>query len=317
MLGHISIHLDVGMPVVLNEFLALFQGVPVFFILSGFLIWMSIGRTPDFKTYFKKRVLRLYPELWLCVVLELLSLITIYGEPVPLKDYVMFGFTQSTLFQFWTPDSMRGYGYGCPNGALWTITVIVQFYLFLWLVRKPLNKFSHISWIVLISLFVLFSLFTSSFGRASTAMKLYNATVLPYLWVFLLGAYVSRFHDRMIPMLKKYWILWLAALAFFVYTKFDIKASYSVLKCVALCAFIIGFAYRFPQFAVKRDISYGIYIYHMVLCNAAIELGYKGSTAAMLAVVAGTIVVSMLSYHYEKFVNRKFMVVRRINSTRL
>lgn len=61
--GHATTHLNIKMPVGVSKIIGVFSGVPIFFILSGFLIWMSIERTPTFTAYCKKRVFRLYPEL--------------------------------------------------------------------------------------------------------------------------------------------------------------------------------------------------------------------------------------------------------------
>ena len=50
---------------------------------------------------------------------------------------------QLTLFQYYTPDSLRAFGVGCPNGSLWTIPVEFVFYLllldlFYYLVKKSI-----------------------------------------------------------------------------------------------------------------------------------------------------------------------------------
>lgn len=62
--GHASRHLGIHFPQAVQSILFCFRGVPVFFILSGFLIWDSIGRTSTFRQYAAKRFFRLYPELW-------------------------------------------------------------------------------------------------------------------------------------------------------------------------------------------------------------------------------------------------------------
>ena len=62
--GHASAHLQVSLPDLFMKFLNIVQGVPVFFLISGFLIWNSLNRNSAFKQYAKKRILRLYPELW-------------------------------------------------------------------------------------------------------------------------------------------------------------------------------------------------------------------------------------------------------------
>lgn len=56
---HMQAHLELQLPLIYNRVIGLFHGVPIFFVL----IYASIGRIPDMKTFFKKRVLRLYPEL--------------------------------------------------------------------------------------------------------------------------------------------------------------------------------------------------------------------------------------------------------------
>ena len=52
------------------------------------------------------------------------------------------------LFQFWTPEALRGFGCGTPNGSLWTISVIVQFYIVAWFLKKLTRKKSGLAlWI--------------------------------------------------------------------------------------------------------------------------------------------------------------------------
>ena len=103
MIGHMSEHLCLPVSKIINWPLDLFIGVPIFFILSGFLIWNSLENTLDFKQFFSKRILRLYPELWVCLIVEILSIVLFYEKPVPVSDYVLFTFTQGTVLQFWTP----------------------------------------------------------------------------------------------------------------------------------------------------------------------------------------------------------------------
>jgi len=65
--GHAITAFHLSLPPIVDWLLRplfIFEGVPVFFCLSGFLLWDSIGKTPTFQCYLKKRVFRLYPELW-------------------------------------------------------------------------------------------------------------------------------------------------------------------------------------------------------------------------------------------------------------
>src|ERR671923_2413461 len=55
------------------DLLNLFPGVPIFFVISGFLISMSFERNSDIKYYARNRLLRIYPALWVCLAVSLLS----------------------------------------------------------------------------------------------------------------------------------------------------------------------------------------------------------------------------------------------------
>ena len=68
---HAIVHLEVDMPAILSSVIAFFQGVPIFFAMSGFLVWESVGRSENIVAYAKKRFLRIYPELWCAVLLGL------------------------------------------------------------------------------------------------------------------------------------------------------------------------------------------------------------------------------------------------------
>lgn len=119
--------------------IGMFSGVPVFFDLSGYLIWASLSKQPKLADYALKRSIRIYPELWLAVVCSLLSIILLYRQFL-LLDLGLFAITQSTFLQFWTPDSLRGFGCGTLNGSLWTICIFVQFYVAAWLLHSIINK---------------------------------------------------------------------------------------------------------------------------------------------------------------------------------
>ena len=49
----------------------LFPGVVILFAMSGFLISASFERVGSRKEFFLRRVLRMYPELWICTIINL------------------------------------------------------------------------------------------------------------------------------------------------------------------------------------------------------------------------------------------------------
>lgn len=299
---HAYIHLELTPPSFVGLFDFLFQGVPIFFILSGFLIWQSVERTPDFRTFFTKRILRLYPELWFCVIIELASVAIFYDKHVGLTNYLLFGFTQATVFQFWTPGSLRDYGCGTPNGALWTIPVIVQFYIFAWFFSGILKKQRFTTWIILLIVSIAVSFWKPSELPVPVAFKkLYDMTLIPHCWIFLWGSFISNFSEKIMPLIKRFWYVPLVLMVTAYFCGNAEGSWISVIKKSLLAFFMLGFAYRYKQLEFKTDISYGVYIYHMIFVNIAIALNWKGSWLVLGILLLVIVIVGYISMLWGRY----------------
>lgn len=118
--------------------------------------------------------------------------------------------------------------------------------------------------------------------------KLLSQMIFPYLWCFVFASFVAEKKDWFLPYLKKYW--WLAFILFLMVCKtgYDIRASYYILQTIMLFFSLTGIAYTFPKMDLKTDLSYGIYIYHMIVVNALLALGYKHEPWLLLVVTTLT-----------------------------
>ena len=127
--------------------------------------------------------------------------------------------------------------------------------------------------------------------------KLYGVSLIPYLWMFLLAAFVSEYKDRLLPMIKKYWWCPILLLLFQKYVYFwDIKVfTYFIINTVLLFTGLLGFSYAFPRLNIKTDISYALYIYHMTIVNAMIVMGYIGTQMYLCIALFISIVLSYIS----------------------
>ncbi len=306
--GHIYAHMQYSFPPLLSQTLGIFMGVPIFFMLSGFLIWNSVGRSSNFKEYASKRFWRIYPELWLGVLIEIAVLLIFFRGSINVPLLSVFTVTQGTVLQFWTPGFLRAYGCGTPNGALWTICVTVQFYIIVWPLYKVLHKKSLIWWVGAFLIAVLFKAASPILHQhlPEIIYDFFKVSILPYLWIFVLGGALSEFRDKTIPFLKKYWWI-LLALSFVVDgLNIDIDAAnYGVLLYSLRVPALIGLAYALPQFNIKVDISYGLYIYHMTVVNAMIELGFIGHLWHVLIAFALSILLACGSTTFANFFNKK------------
>ena len=267
-------------------------------MLSGYLIWQSVERSHNYKSYLYKRFRRIYPELWLAVALEIIVMLALYEDHVPVGNLLLFIVAQSSFFQFWTPGSLRDYGCGTPNGALWTICVLVQFYVCVWFIYKLLHKKKGSIWLfgIIGALLLAFLMQGTETFMPEILYKLLTQTVFFYLWMFLLGALIAEYKEKLLPIFKKYWLLILLLLT--VYRMCSIKIptpNYDIINTTfAFCGWV-GFAYSFPRLNIKTDISYGIYIYHMTVVNAMIELGCSGNAFSVILALVITCLLAAIS----------------------
>lgn len=127
--------------ILLKKILAPIPGVPIFFVISGYLIYTSYERNSSLRKYLTNRCLRIFPGLWAVYLLTVIIL-AFLGYIIPNlfnPSFWIWSFSQISIFQFYTPDFLRSFGVGTPNGSLWTIFIEFSFYLFiplLFLIKK-------------------------------------------------------------------------------------------------------------------------------------------------------------------------------------
>ncbi len=309
----------------LFDALIMLPGVPVFFVISGFLITKSHERNPgDLTGYFWRRGLRIFPALWVCLFVTLVTL----GAFGFLKPNFLMSTTfiawlagQVSVFQFYNPEHFREFGIGVANGALWTITVELQFYIFIPILHfltagtKAGTALSKAS--VGLLFFVSFALYClmddkvngpGGFTGAPLAFKLLHVTLVPHLWMFLLGILIHRNFDTLKTWIegKFLWylggyIVFMALLAAFVPER-SVPFYLAYLPSRTLLAFAtIAGAFSFRPLSQRllggTDISYGIYIYHSIVINVMVQMGMMTSMGSVAVVYVASIVLALMSWH--------------------
>ncbi|MCI8994058.1 MAG: acyltransferase [Lachnospiraceae bacterium] len=280
MFGHLVEHMELPINDTFFRLTYFLRGVPIFFVISGFLMWFSIGKSKSYGQYLRKRFWRIYPELWGSVFVELITLVILY-RGWDLKSLAFFAFGQGTIFQFWTPESLRGYGVGVPNGALWTMGVMIQFYIVVWFFYKVMKNCKLRTWIIgfIVIFFISFGLddVTHEIAGREIIGKLYDQTAIRYFWLFYIGMFVAEHKDCFLPLLQRFWYICLIIAGLFFWTGFDLFSGYYLGWSLFLAVGLIGFAYRFPQFSISPDISYGLFLYHMIVVNVFVNFGWIGN----------------------------------------
>lgn len=94
----------------------------------------------------RRRFIWIFPELWIVVGISVALIMILAFDEISFPWFFAWILAQSTVMQFWTPDCLRGYGVGGPNGTLWTITVFAQVYIVVYVLHKILHKRDKTLW---------------------------------------------------------------------------------------------------------------------------------------------------------------------------
>jgi peptidoglycan/LPS O-acetylase OafA/YrhL len=113
-------------------------GVRGFFVISGFLIFQSLSRSPTLLQYYKKRFLRVFPALFVVLVLTIVFGVVVYEHELVgyIENRSVWTYVPNNLVLFRPQHSINGIFENNPyrsaiNGSLWTIPYEVALYIFI------------------------------------------------------------------------------------------------------------------------------------------------------------------------------------------
>lgn len=299
---------------ILRKISLFFPGVVVLFALSGYLVMASMDRLQSRKAFFRKRVLRMYPELWLCTLVNLAILICMVPERLD-KSILIWIVTQVAGIAN-TPECLKSFATGSVNGALWTIFVEVQLYVVLAFSYRLLKKLRNRQWLCVLCVCVVMNVGCDFLTPKMDGIvsKLIERLFFPYLLWFLIGVfcYLKRewfFKHRkaIVWLLCIYGLIWLAPI--------KLPGYYSNIAVGILCPFIVvvgGFC--LPPIVIKKDITYGLFLYHWIILNLLIHFQIMSKLNWMFNLMIfflGSVVCAGISNYCGKRINRLFLKKNR------
>lgn len=299
-----------------NHVFDFFPGVPIFFVISGFLISKSYERSSSLRSYARNRFLRIYPALWVSFAasLALLGVVGLLGAAfVATPQFAAWVVAQLTFAQVYSPAHLRQFGIGTLNGSLWTIPVELGFYVAVPIVYLALRRLSRLAGDLLLAGVALASYTiwwaaTNHPGHDSVLwLKMLLVSSVPYFYMFLFGVLLHRNFARVRRLFEGKVLFWTAGyiglmLAIDALFGPSRKTSFPLVLAshLGLAGFTMSFAFS-GQWLSERvlrgnDISYGLYIYHMLVVNLFVHYGAVGRARHAVLAVALSLAVATLSW---------------------
>jgi peptidoglycan/LPS O-acetylase OafA/YrhL len=265
-----------------------YLGVPVFFILSAFIICYSLPlnyQLKNFNSFFKKRLLRVEPPYLLSILLTLsvaylASFITHNLVEVPWKNILLHigylnNFTTNTYI----------------NSVYWTLGIEFQFYILIGLIFPWMNKSVYFLILIIISLLAL------------SAIKISNTSLIfEHTPLFCIGIlmYFIRYSNKY----PKLILVCLIALSLIIIAFNKSEVLYASLFTIGIISIpfrnnqIIGFLSR---------ISYSLYLVHVPIGGRIINLSLrfvKTDSQKYLAFTAAFVISIIAAYIFHHIIEK-------------
>jgi peptidoglycan/LPS O-acetylase OafA/YrhL len=252
---------------VIAHFLSSAVAVKAFFVVSGFLIFMSFERSASIASYAKKRIRRIYPAYFTVVIICAVSFIVFSSKNM--GDYFSFAWIKYVLanltflnfLQPTLPGIFDTNKLATVNGALWTLKIEAMFYLavpiFVFLFRKfgklPILIFTYCASVAYAGLMAVVA------ERTGSGIYVELGRQLPgQLSYFMAGAFFYYF----MPLFERYikYFLVAAVLTLSINMFFPLP----ILEPFALATVVVffGLFLYLGNFGKYGDFSYGVYILH-------------------------------------------------------
>ena len=286
--------------------------VKAFFVVSGFLIFMSFERSKSLTSYASKRIRRIYPAYFTVVMLCAISMIAVSSKNAgdyfsdPWIKYVVANLSFLNFLHPTLPGVFESNRLSTVNGALWTLKIEAMFYLTVPFFAFAFRRFARFPLLVIFyCLSVAYAgLLTAVAEHTGSGIYVELARQLPgQLSYFMAGAFIYYF----LPLFER-------RIGLFIFAAVSVLAVNMIfplplLEPFAIATMVVFFALYFyvGNFGIYGDFSYGVYILHFPIIQLLLYSGWfrESPWYFLIAVICITITGAIAMWH---LVEKRFLL---------
>ncbi|GAA4801876.1 acyltransferase [Lysobacter hankyongensis] len=270
-------------------------GVHLFFLISGFVIFMTLERTRTAMDFVVSRFSRLFPAYWAAMAITAAVVYTIGlpGQRIAGPDlFANLSMLQEIL------------GFDHLDGSYWTLQVELFFYaqMLFWFVLGQLDR---IRWIILFWLAMTVAYALTAKNHVHFSYTVRETMILRHIPFFAIGILFYKRHVRSGDARVDIALILLALAAIGV--SFAPEYFVAGVVCCAVFALFVGGRLRWLRaapFAFLGGISYSLYLLHQAIGFAAIHrleaAGVPSLVAMALAIALALVLATALTLAVER-----------------
>jgi len=283
-----------------------------FFIISGFLVFMSFENSCTVAVYFEKRLRRIYPAYF--AIVFLCAGLGYFLSSYPAAEYyfsnkfIKYLFANALFLNFIEPSLPGVFAANhleAVNGSLWTIRNEIMCYMLVPLIVSLLRKHNRIAVFVsfYLAAYLAYALLLKNAAVVADSLlaKLY---FVPWHFLcFMSGAILYYYFDIF---KSKYFMFLVPALVIYIGGSF---LNITILNPLSLAIIVVSVASFLPylgNFARFGDLSYGIYIFHFPIVQILISY-HIFNFSPVLGFMAAVFIVFLLSFISWHLLERPFL----------
>ncbi|WP_295199678.1 acyltransferase [uncultured Chryseobacterium sp.] len=284
-------------------------GVQLFFLISGFVILMSVEKTPGFWTFIKNRWLRLFPGMLICSLIIYLTGSFFYERPfgIPELKSLLPGITfinNSILERIFNTD------FPVLELSFWSLYVEVKFYVIFGALYFIFNRNAALTgiFILYVSAACMQILIVHQVFAESAAMKVYIGSFIHFGW-FVAGALTYIYYTYREKIYLYLLIISIVCSMLYAY-KFHDPVLY-VYLIILIMVFLgslfwapLGILFKSRFFRFVGFISYPLYLLHEnMLIASVIKLHrYIPSIPYAFLPIFSFVFIGALAYTVARFI---------------
>lgn len=296
-------------------------GVSIFYVLSGLTLFHVYydkmkPSWADLLLFFKKRVVRIFPLLWIATIAAILL-----SQKMP--DFYRLFLNLSGLFGFIKWDAYFSAG-------VWSIGNELVFYVFFPLfvfLTKSLKPLMLVVGLAVIGIYLYIAFVELDPGLTLGQQWLSYINPLNQLFLFMGGFFIGYFFRGIeIPNLTGTFLLLLGLGLFVFYPAAGdaislvtgVNRVVFTLCCFLICTYFYKTTYVLPEFIHKPliglgEASYSVYLLHPIVYKLTgygtlILSNHSIQTPGYLRIIVAVILTLALSYWVYKYIERYFIV---------
>lgn len=288
--------------ILLNQHVTLGEiSVQAFFVMSGYLIFTSMKSSKSLLNYFWKRCIRLFPGLFIMLLLTIIYLPFLNSEILKQEDY--YTYLPNCLSLFFIQHRIANVFVNNPypfaiNGSLWSLSYEFLMYIYIGFLFV-FRGFKYLKFIVIPSFFIfyIFHLFSSDFLKYYMLhLHIESLQFYRLATFFMAGACLTYFK---INALQNKYVLLIMFTLFVLSIKFEFyNETAPFIFTLLLIPFAISYHKRLQIPKYFGDISYGVYIYGFIVQQSIMYFLNLKAFPLFITSIIITYTFAYFSWHY-------------------